>query len=64
MKEMLLVLFQAIKVVILGMGGLPWWLCDKESPCKCRRHKRRRFNSWVGEDLLKKEMATHSGVPA
>ena len=20
------------------IGGLPWWLSDKESPCHCRRH--------------------------
>ena len=63
MKEILLVLFQAIKAVIAGMGGLPWWLCNKESTCKCRGHETQvQFLGW--EDPLKKEMATCSSNPA
>ena len=27
-----------------GIGGLPWWLSDKEPTCQCRRHK---FDPWV-----------------
>ena len=26
--------------------------------------RRHRFDSWVGEDPLEKEMATHSSIPA
>ena len=29
--------------------GLPRWLNGKESACQCRRHKRCRFNPWVGK---------------
>ena len=39
--------------------GLPWWLNSKESICQCRRCQ---FNPWVQEDLLEKEMATHSSI--
>ena len=28
---------------------LPWWLSSKESTCQCRRHRRCRFNLWVGK---------------
>ena len=28
--------------------GFPWWLSGKESACQCRRHKRCRFDPWVG----------------
>ena len=31
------------------LGELPRWLSGKESACQCRRHKRRRFNPWVGK---------------
>ena len=41
--------------------GLPWWLSVKESTSQCRRYK---FNPWVGEDTLEKEMATHSSILA
>ena len=36
--------------------GLPWWL---ELTCQWRRH---RFNPWVRENPLKKEMANHSSI--
>ena len=29
--------------------GLPRWLSGKEPDCQCRRHKRCRFNPWVGK---------------
>ena len=28
---------------------LPRWCSGKESPCQCRRHRRCRFNPWVGK---------------
>ena len=30
-------------------GGLPKWCSGKEPACQCRRHKRPRFDSWVGK---------------
>ena len=35
--------------------GLPWWLSGKESACQCRRHKRHRFNPWVGKILWRRK---------
>ena len=29
--------------------GLPKWLSGKESACQCRRHRRGRFDPWVGK---------------
>ena len=29
--------------------GLPRWLSDKESACRCRRHRRCRFDPWAGK---------------
>ena len=29
--------------------GLPRWLSGKESGCQCSRHKRCRYNPWVGK---------------
>ena len=29
--------------------GLPRWHSGKESTCQCRRHRRCRFNPWVGK---------------
>ena len=29
----------------------------KEPSCQCKRHKRHRFDPWVGEDPLKEGMA-------
>ena len=42
--------------------GLPVGTSDRESAYQCRRHKRPRFDVWVG--TLEKEMATHSGILA
>jgi len=36
----------------------------KQPPTNCRRHERREFDPWVGEDPLEKEMATHSSILA
>ena len=30
-------------------ASLPRWHSGKESPCQCRRHRRPRFNPWVGK---------------
>ena len=30
-------------------SGLPQWLSGKEPTCQCRRHKRQRFDPWVGK---------------
>ena len=41
--------------------GLPWWLSDKESACKCRRNG---FDPWFVKIPLVEEMATHSSILA
>ena len=35
--------------------GLPVWLRGKESACKGRRHKRGRFNPWMGKIPWRRE---------
>ena len=35
--------------------GLLTWYSGKESTCQCRRHKRHRFNSWVGKIPWRRE---------
>ena len=40
------------------------WLSGKESACPCRRHKRHKFDPWVGKIPLEKEMATHASILA
>ena len=49
---------QGSKLVLRGQSsvGLPRWLSGKES---IRQFRNLRFDPWVGEDLLEKEMATH-----
>ena len=42
-------------------GRFPWWLSGKESACHCGKH---RFNPWVREIPLEKEIATHSSILA
>ena len=41
--------------------GLPWWLSGQQSACQCMRG---RFDLWVGQDALDKEMSTHSSILA
>ena len=36
----------------------------KELSCQCRRHKRHRFDPWVGRIPLEKGMATHTSILA
>ena len=39
-----------VSVTALPMGRpTVRWLSGKESTCRCRRHKRRRFDPWVGK---------------
>ena len=54
---------QGSKLVLRGQSslGLPRWLSGKEST---RQFRNLRFDPWVGEDLLEKEMATHSSTLA
>ena len=40
--------------------GLPGWLNGKESDCSAEDG----FVSWVGNDTLEEEMATHSSILA
>ena len=44
--------------------GFPDGARGKEPASQCRRHKRRRFDAWMGKDPLEKEMATHSSILA
>ena len=53
-------MFGLLKGII--KNRLPRWLSDKESTCQCRRHKRPRVQSLGLEDLLEKEMTTHSSI--
>ena len=46
------------------ISGFPGGTSGKEPRCQCRRHKRCRFNPWVWEDPLEKDMAIHSSIPA
>ena len=48
-------------VFCLILARLPRWLSSKESVCQCRR---REFDSWVREDPLEEETATHSSILA
>ena len=36
----------------------------KEPTCRCSRHRRHRFNPWVGKIPLEEGMATHSSILA
>ena len=44
--------------------GLPVWQSGKELTCQNRRHKRHGFSSWIREDPLEEEVATHSSILA
>ena len=39
--------YYGFSITIVKM--LPMWHSGKESACQCRRHKRGRFNPWVGK---------------
>jgi len=36
-------------ILIMGWGNFPGGASGKESACQCRRHKRHRFDPWVGK---------------
>ena len=42
--------------------GLPGGTSDREPSCQCSRHKRHRFNPWVGKIPWEEGMATHSTI--
>ena len=44
--------------------GFPGGTRGKEPTCQCRRHRRRRFDPWVGDGPLEDDMATHSSILA
>ena len=44
--------------------GFPGGTSGKEYACQCKRHKRRRFASWVEAIPLEESMATHSSALA
>ena len=44
--------------------GFPGGASGKEPVCQCRRHKRLRFDPWVGKSPLEESMATHSSILA
>ena len=46
------------------LQGLPWWPSGKEPAFQCERHRRCKFDLWVGKITLEKEMATHSSILA
>ena len=48
----------------LWAEGFPGGAIGKEPACQGRRHKRCRFDSWVGKIPWSKGMATHSSIPA
>ena len=41
--------FSLILMMASSSPGLPRWLGDKESACQCRRHRRLKFNPWIGK---------------
>ena len=43
---------------------LPWWLTGYGICLQCRRHRRRRFDPWVGKFPWRRKMETHSTVLA
>ena len=45
-------------------GARPGGASGDEPPCQCKRQKRCGFDPRVGEDPLKKGMATHSSILA
>ena len=49
---------------IVMSRGFPGGASGKEPACKCRRHKRHRFDPWVGKIPLEEGMATHSSILA
>ena len=51
--------------IIRGKEDLPSGLAGKERiHLQCLRHRRCRFDPWVGKTSLKKKMVTHSSILA
>ena len=50
--------------LLCSVIGLPRWLSGKASICQCRRHKRHRFDPWVGKiPWRKKRQSTPVFLP-
>ena len=47
----------------MHIKGLPWWICGKKSACSTG-NKGLRVQSVAWEDVLEKEMTTHSSILA
>ena len=45
-----------------GFKGSPDGISGKEPSCRCRRHKRLRFNPWVGKIPWRRSWQTHSSI--
>ena len=45
-----------------SLSGFPKWLSGKESACQFRRHRKRRFNPWVGKTPWKSKWPAHSSL--
>ena len=53
-----------LPVVYLPSVLSPCGANGKEPACQCRKHKRGRFDPWIGKNPLKEEMVTHSSILA
>ena len=53
MKSSLSIICFLIFALVLYLRGFPVGTSGKEPTCQCRRHKRHRFNPWVGKILWK-----------
>ena len=49
MKSSLSIICFLIFALVLYLRGFPVGTSGKEPTCQCRRHKRHRFNPWVGK---------------
>ena len=49
-------------IITVHQWGFPDGTSGKEPTCQCRRHKRFRFNPWVGKTPLEEDTAPHSSI--
>ena len=55
--------FEALSLVEVTDISTEGWLSGKESACQCRRHKRRRFDTWVRKISCRKWQPTPVFLP-
>ena len=60
----LLLKIKCVWLIHVYIRGFPGGTRGKESSCQCRRHKETWVWSLGREDLLEKEVTTHSSIPA